>query len=133
MSSIKALNRKRGNIFAQITKLSSKPLENLMELELLTVLDTLLEIKEKFENIKQAYFEIDNDDEFKDVEPLLNKIDEDIQEFQVSGKLLLYKFTEANEFKEDNKSSGNSNNVRLPEIPLPQFDGQFSTWSSFKS
>ncbi|GFV16577.1 uncharacterized protein TNCV_4417661 [Trichonephila clavipes] len=78
MYSIEALNRKRGNILAQLTKLSSKPLENVTELELRTVLDTLLEIKEKFENIKQALFEIDNDDEFKEVEPLLNKIDEDI-------------------------------------------------------
>ncbi|GFS44742.1 uncharacterized protein TNIN_234431 [Trichonephila inaurata madagascariensis] len=116
MSSIKALNRKRDNILTQLTKLSSKPLENLKEFELRTVLDTLLEITEKFENIKQAYFEIDNDDEFKDVEPLLNKIDE---EFQVSGKLLLYKFTEANKFKEDNNSSENANNVQLPEILLP--------------
>ncbi|GFW49758.1 uncharacterized protein TNCV_358611 [Trichonephila clavipes] len=67
------------------------------------------------------------------MEPLLNKTDEDIQEFQVSGKLLLFKFTEANQFKEDNKSSENANNARLPEIPLPQLDGQFSNWSSFKS
>ncbi|GFY54934.1 uncharacterized protein TNIN_155971 [Trichonephila inaurata madagascariensis] len=68
MSSIKALNLKMGNV--QLTKLSSKPLENLTESELRTVLDTLLEIKEKLESIKQAYFEIDNDEEFKDVEPL---------------------------------------------------------------
>ncbi|GFX90409.1 uncharacterized protein TNCV_5067961 [Trichonephila clavipes] len=86
-----------GNILVQPTKLSSKPLDNLTELELRTVLDTLLEIKEKFENIKQAYFEIDNDDEFKDVEPLLlNKIDEDIQEFQktfVDSPLKTYRLT----------------------------------------
>ncbi|GFV87669.1 uncharacterized protein TNCV_779531 [Trichonephila clavipes] len=132
MSLIKALNRKMGTILIQLTKLSSKPLENLMELELRTVLDTLLEIKEKFETIKQAYFRIDNDEEFKNVETLLNKTDEDIKEFQLSGKLLLFKFTEANKFKEDNNSSENAN-VLLPEIPLPQFDGQFSNWSSFKS
>ncbi|GFW74973.1 uncharacterized protein TNCV_2678411 [Trichonephila clavipes] len=121
MSSIKALNRKMGNILVQLTKLSLKRLENLTELELHTLLDILLEIKETFENIKQAYFEIDNDDEFKDVEPLLNKIDEDVQKFQVSRKSLLYKFTESNTFEEDNNSSENTNNVRLPEIPLPQF------------
>ncbi|GFR20433.1 hypothetical protein TNCT_32161 [Trichonephila clavata] len=88
MSSIKALNRKRGNILAQLTKLSSKTLDNLSEFELSTLLDTLHDKQEKFEDIKQAYFEINND-----VEPILNKIDEDIQEFQVSGKLLLYKCT----------------------------------------
>ncbi|GFQ86824.1 uncharacterized protein TNCT_512041, partial [Trichonephila clavata] len=82
MSSIKTLNRKRGNILAQLTKLSSKPLDNLSEFELRTTLDSLYDVKEKFEDIKQAYFEIDNDDEFKDIEPILNKIDEDIQDFQ---------------------------------------------------
>ncbi|GFQ84784.1 uncharacterized protein TNCT_270841 [Trichonephila clavata] len=132
MSSIKTLNRKRGNILAQLTKLSSKPLDNLSEFELRTTLDLLYDIKEKFEDIKQAYFEIDNDKDFKDVEPILNKIDEDIQDFQVSGKLLLYKFTEVDKFKHNN-SSEHANNVRLPEIPLPQFDGQFSNWSSFKN
>ncbi|GFV93338.1 DUF4817 domain-containing protein [Trichonephila clavipes] len=75
MPSIKALNRKRGNKLAQLTKLSSKPLDNLTEFER-TVLGTLLEIIETFENIKQSCFEIDNDDGFKDVEPLLNKRDE---------------------------------------------------------
>ncbi|PRD19114.1 UNVERIFIED_CONTAM: hypothetical protein NCL1_58402 [Trichonephila clavipes] len=109
MSSMKALNRIMGNILVQLTKLSSKPLRNLTQLELRTVLDTLLEIKEEFENIKQAYFEIDNVDEFKDVELLLNKIEEYIQELQ------------------------KANNVRLDEIPLPQFDGQFRNWSYFKS
>ncbi|GFQ96561.1 uncharacterized protein TNCT_659901 [Trichonephila clavata] len=83
MSSIKTLNRKMGNILAQLTKLSSKPLDNLSEFELRTTLDLLYDIKEKFEDIKQAYFEIDNDKEFKDVEPILNKIDEDIQDFQM--------------------------------------------------
>ncbi|GFQ84316.1 uncharacterized protein TNCT_423151 [Trichonephila clavata] len=118
MSSIKTLNRKRGNILAQLTKLSSKPLDNPSEFELRTTLDLLYDIKEKFKDIKQAYFEIDNDKEFKDVEPILNKIDEDIQDFQVSGKLLLYKFTEVDNFKHNN-SSEHANNVRLPEIPLP--------------
>ncbi|GFR17669.1 uncharacterized protein TNCT_637591 [Trichonephila clavata] len=132
MSSIKTLNRKRGNILAQLTKLSSKPLDNLSEFELRTTLDLLYDIKEKFEDIKQAYFEIDNDKEFKDVEPILNKIDEDIQDFQVSGKLLLYKFTEVDKLKHNN-SSEHANNVRLPKIPLPQFDGQFNNWSSFKN
>ncbi|GFR20772.1 uncharacterized protein TNCT_642631 [Trichonephila clavata] len=132
MSSIKTLNRKRGSILAQLTKLSSKPLDNLSEFELRVVLDSLNDIKERFEDIKQVYFEIDNDDEFKDVEPILNKIDEAIQDFQVCGKLLLYKCTEVNKFK-DNNSSEHSNNVRLPEIPLPQFDGQFGNWSSFKN
>ncbi|GFQ74319.1 uncharacterized protein TNCT_576661 [Trichonephila clavata] len=99
MSSIKTLNRKRGNILAPLTKLSSKPLDNLSELELRTVLDSLHDIKEKFKDIKQAYFEIDNNNEFKDVESILNKIDEDIQDFQVRGKLLLYKCTEVNKFK----------------------------------
>ncbi|GFR31238.1 uncharacterized protein TNCT_501501 [Trichonephila clavata] len=132
MSLIKTLNRKRGNILAQLKKLSSKPLDNLSEFELRVILDSLHDIKEKFEDIKQAYFEIDNDDEFKDIEPILNKIDEDIQDFQVSGKLLLYKCTEVNKFK-DNNSSEHVNNVRLPEIPLPQLDGQFSNWSSFKN
>ncbi|GFR26895.1 uncharacterized protein TNCT_118181 [Trichonephila clavata] len=117
MSSIKTLNRKRGNILAQLTKLSSKPLYNLSKFELRVVLDSLKDIKEKFEDIKQAYFEIDNDEEFKDIEPLLNKIDEDIQDFQVSGKLLLYKCTEVDKFKHNN-SSEHANNVRLPEIPL---------------
>ncbi|GFR19535.1 uncharacterized protein TNCT_371311 [Trichonephila clavata] len=131
MSSIQTLNRKRSNILAQLTKLSSKPLDNLSEFELRTVLDSLHDIKGKFENIKQAYFEIDNDDKFNDVEPILNKID-DIQDFQVSRKLLLYKCTEDNKFK-DNNSSEHANDVRLPEIPLPQFDGQFSNWSSFKN
>ncbi|GFQ92767.1 uncharacterized protein TNCT_532631 [Trichonephila clavata] len=132
MFSIKTLNRKRGHILAQLTKLSFKPLVNLSEFELRTVLDSLHDIKEKFGDIKQAYFEIDNDDEFKDIEPILNKIVEDIQDFQVSGKLLLYKCSEVNKFK-DNNSSEHANNVRLPEIPLPQFDRQFSNWSSFKN
>ncbi|GFQ74381.1 integrase catalytic domain-containing protein [Trichonephila clavata] len=93
MSSIKTLNRKRGNILAQLTKLSSKPLDNLSEFELRTTLDLSYGIKVKFEDIKQAYFEIDNDKEFKDVEPILNKIDEDIQDFQnqirISKEILL--------------------------------------------
>ncbi|GFW46430.1 uncharacterized protein TNCV_4811181 [Trichonephila clavipes] len=79
-----------GNILVQFTKISSKPLENLTELELRTVLDTQLEIKEKFESIKQAYFEIDNDEEFQDVEPLLNKTEEDIKEFQLSDSQKLF-------------------------------------------
>ncbi|GFQ86651.1 hypothetical protein TNCT_609231 [Trichonephila clavata] len=82
MSSIKALNRKRGNILTQLAKLLSKSLDNLSEFELRTVLDTSHDIK-KFEDIKQAYFEIDCDDEFNDVEPMLSKIDGDIQEFQL--------------------------------------------------
>ncbi|GFY48628.1 uncharacterized protein TNIN_483451 [Trichonephila inaurata madagascariensis] len=83
---ITMLNRKRGNIKCQLTKMANA-LQKQTDLsipELQAKLDIVLKLQEKFELLKNDYYKITNETEYADAEPVLNSMEDDLQNFEVS-------------------------------------------------
>ncbi|GFQ66274.1 uncharacterized protein TNCT_303691 [Trichonephila clavata] len=78
---ITLLNRKRGNIKCQLTKMANA-LQKQTDLsipELQAKLDILLKLQDKFELLKNDYYRIANDTEYAEAEPSLNSLEDDLQ------------------------------------------------------
>ncbi|GFX35439.1 uncharacterized protein TNCV_102461 [Trichonephila clavipes] len=79
---ITTLNRKRGNIKCQLTKMVNA-LQKQTDLsipELQTKLDIVLKLQGKFELLKNVYYT--NETEYADAEPVLNSMEDDLQDFE---------------------------------------------------
>ncbi|KFM74595.1 hypothetical protein X975_22117, partial [Stegodyphus mimosarum] len=144
---ITTLNRKRGNIKGQLTRISNAitAAEKQTELDIAQLqahLDTVVNIHEKFEVLKNDYYRILTDDEFEEAEALLSEVDEDIEKLEVSLKTSINKqktVTNQNSDSPKNESYSVCNDqfkralVKLPKIPLPNFSGKFEEWNLFKT
>ncbi|GFT52548.1 uncharacterized protein TNCV_4266911, partial [Trichonephila clavipes] len=78
------LNRKRGNIKCQLTKMANA-LQKQMDLsipELQAKLDVVLKLQEKFDLLKNDYYKITNEAECTEVKPVLNLMKDYLQDFE---------------------------------------------------
>ncbi|GBM58169.1 hypothetical protein AVEN_36891-1, partial [Araneus ventricosus] len=77
---ITTLNRKRGNIKSQITKLANALVDKTEHSipKLQAQLDVVSRLQEKFELLKNDYYKITNTTEFADVESSLDSVEDDL-------------------------------------------------------
>ncbi|GFV03869.1 uncharacterized protein TNCV_3173031 [Trichonephila clavipes] len=91
---ITTLNRKRGNIKCQLTKMANA-LQKQTDLsipELQAKLSIVLKLEEKFEQLKSDYYKITNETEYAYAESVLNSMEDDLQDFEVCLKTSINKF-----------------------------------------
>ncbi|GBL70765.1 hypothetical protein AVEN_269006-1 [Araneus ventricosus] len=87
---ITILNRKRGNIKSQITKLANALVEKTEHSipKLQAQLDIVSKLQEKFELLKNDYYKITNQTEFTEVESALDSVEDDLlnlESFRTDG------------------------------------------------
>ncbi|KAF8790385.1 hypothetical protein HNY73_005410 [Argiope bruennichi] len=144
MTDITSLNRKRGSIKNQLTKLNNVLTEgqNKMHIpELQAQLDIVLNIDGKFEELKDDFYKIVKEEDFQKIETSLFEVDEDIQKLEISlktsiNKLKTMKIDSAhNQSVDDSIISDQTKKafIKLPKIPLPFFSGKFEEWNLFKT
>ncbi|GFR10908.1 uncharacterized protein TNCT_409841 [Trichonephila clavata] len=106
---ITLLNRKRGNIKCQLTKMANA-LQKQTDLsihELQAKLDVVLKLQDKFELLKNDYYGIANDTEYAEAEPSLNSLEDDLQDFEQRHHTLLHKYsTPSTNYKTDLETLG---------------------------
>ncbi|GFU31953.1 integrase catalytic domain-containing protein [Nephila pilipes] len=87
MAAVVALNRKRGNLKGQLTKLLSAVTdEETMDIPKLEAqLEILKKIQEKFEVLKEDYYKSASDEEYLTKEASLSEIDQEIQYLEGSS------------------------------------------------
>jgi len=132
---IKKLNRKKAYLKEQITKLIAAD-EDLEDVNKIKARLTICEnYKKKLEELKDEYYDVADDEELEDINSCLEELDDQLQILEVSLLTLINKFMNKSV---DSKSPQIANkqlinvSVRLPEIPLPLFDGSFDQWNNFK-
>ncbi|CAL1262782.1 unnamed protein product [Larinioides sclopetarius] len=147
---VTSLNRKRGNIKGQVTRLENalqdKNVGELTLPELQAQLDVVLKLQEKFEILKSDYYKNANETEFSEAEVALDSIEEDLQNLEVSLKTSINKlkynveYLKGQNIDSSTKDAHTANNdqpkratIKLPEIPLPLFNGKFEEWNLFKT
>ncbi|GFS79813.1 integrase catalytic domain-containing protein [Trichonephila clavipes] len=109
--------------------------------ELQAQLDSVLNIKQKYEALKEEYYRISKEKEFQKVEASIYEVDDDIQKLEVS--LTHTHKTSINKLKSikiQNETDNYINNehskrplIKLPKIPLPYFSGKIEERSLFKT
>ncbi|GFS43342.1 hypothetical protein NPIL_292631 [Nephila pilipes] len=81
-SNITTLNRKNGNIKAQITKLSNWKETNDPS-DIAAHLTVLEKLQKKFDDLKTEYFKSATDEEILEIEISLAEMDSDIQDLEI--------------------------------------------------
>ncbi|GFQ74086.1 integrase catalytic domain-containing protein [Trichonephila clavata] len=106
---ITLLDRKRGNIKCQLTKMANA-LQKQTDLsipELQAKLDVVLKLQDKFELLKNDYYGIANDTKYAEAEPSLNSLEDDLQDFEQKHHTLLHKYsTPSTNYKTDLETLG---------------------------
>ncbi|GBM66014.1 hypothetical protein AVEN_39181-1 [Araneus ventricosus] len=133
---IMVLNRKKGSIKGQLTKLHTfiSQKENKSETVITTHLEILSRTSTKFEKLRNEFYRTVPDDDFEEVESSLSEIEDDIFQIEVSLKSLLHelRLNTSDSNSSDAKSIDKTVSIKLPEIPLPVFNGKIEEWNSFK-
>ncbi|GFQ67378.1 integrase catalytic domain-containing protein [Trichonephila clavata] len=127
------LNRKRGSVKAQLTRIKdfiNNPDEK-DKIKMESKMDTLKSLRIKLSDIRNEYYEVLTNE--SDLEPLKLEIldlEDDYEDIQVRIKNIISKI----DLKNNNVTScGNSfNNIKLPDIQLPRFNGSYHDWFNFK-
>ncbi|KAF8763605.1 hypothetical protein HNY73_021775 [Argiope bruennichi] len=123
---ITSLNRTRGGIKAQITRLlasiKDQQLEDVEIEEIEVKLDKVRKLNQQFELLRQDYYKVvKKDEDLVEIENSFEDIDSDLLKLEVSLKKLFNNCMHENGNAKINKS--NDVNIKLPEIPLPKFSG----------
>ncbi|CAL1292418.1 unnamed protein product [Larinioides sclopetarius] len=114
--------------------------------ELQAQLDVVLKLQEKFEILKSDYYKNANETEFSEAEAALDSIEEDLQNLEVSLKTSINKLKYDVEYLKGQNIDSSAKDahtanidqpkrapIKLPEIPLPLFNGKFEEWNLFKT
>lgn len=135
MATLVVLNRKRGSLKAQVTRLETLVKDKSVtwtKLKLDTKLKALEKISCSVEELRSEYYvTAPEDQDMTEIETALMELDERVEELEVSFNQLL-SIDAKNISKSSENCSKNSCKIKLPEIPLPQFSGKYEEWSMFK-
>ncbi|KAG8173880.1 hypothetical protein JTE90_007419 [Oedothorax gibbosus] len=141
MSTDSVLNRRRGNIRGQLTKLC-KSVDEEKECNLDILLahqEQLCRLAKKFEDLKVGFYETVADTEIDSVEATLSEMDDEISKLEVRLLTSIQKIKISNNKMPNddprkvlNEKPANSA-PKLPDITLPIFCGKIEEYSSFKS
>ncbi|GBM26035.1 hypothetical protein AVEN_23188-1 [Araneus ventricosus] len=135
---IVVINRKRGSLKSSITKLAtfvtSANSKNRILCE--TKLENFQKFKVKLGEVKNEYFEIVEDKDLEALEISVIELEEECERLEVSLKTIL---TTSNKITVPTNKDGNNSeslsesvHIRLLEIPLPKFSGQYQDWQNFR-
>ncbi|KAF8764962.1 hypothetical protein HNY73_022985 [Argiope bruennichi] len=138
-SDLVVLNRRKGSIRAQLTKLRTfiEKREHLTESTVITQLDILSRTSTRFEELRNEYYRTVSDNDFDQVESNLSELEDEILKIEVSLKSILHDLKSTSVSNSTNgaiikESIDKVTSIRLPEIPLPLFNGKIEEWNSFK-
>ncbi|GFQ92438.1 integrase catalytic domain-containing protein [Trichonephila clavata] len=127
------LNRKRGSVKAQLTRIkdfTNNPDEK-DKIKLESKMDTLKSLRIKLSDIRKEYYEVVTN--YSELEPLeleILDLEDNCEDIQVLIKNIISKIDLKNN---DVTCWGNSfNNIKLPDIQLPRFNGSYHDWFNFK-
>ncbi|GFY04665.1 uncharacterized protein TNCV_419211 [Trichonephila clavipes] len=136
---LKALNRKRGVVKAQLTRIKNfmNNSDEKDKTHLESQLDTLKSLRIKLSDIREEYYEVVADD--SDLEPLESEIldlEDDCEDkyiyiyIQVRIKNIFSNI----DLKSNAVTSWENSfkNIKLPDIQLPRFNGSYHEWFNFK-
>ncbi|XP_035225304.1 uncharacterized protein LOC118197858 [Stegodyphus dumicola] len=136
MNNVIALNRQRGCLKAKVTKLEHS-LRDFVENEesesfLEVKLQSLSGIKRSLDELKQRYLNLPADVAIEESCEIIEELEDDLEKMEVSLKYLLSKLKSKVNALPVRKNTVENINVKLPEIPLPQFSGKYKEFHSFK-
>lgn len=136
MTTLVSLNRKKGSLKAQITRLETSINDQGLEwtkTKLELKVKSLEKLVQSLETLKIEFYEIlpENDD-LSDLEAEFLDMQERMEMLEVSLTQLLKDFEKNCINKIENKDNSNVCNIKLPEITLPQFSGRYEDWNPFK-
>ncbi|KAF8784368.1 hypothetical protein HNY73_010056 [Argiope bruennichi] len=138
-SDLVVLNRRKGSIRGQLTKLRTfiEKGEHLTESTVITQLDILSRTSTRFEELRNEYYRTVSDNDFDQVESNLSELEDEILKIEVSLKSILHDLKSTSVSNSTNgaiikESIDKVTSIRLPEIPLPLFNGKIEEWNSFK-
>ncbi|GBN37768.1 hypothetical protein AVEN_172642-1 [Araneus ventricosus] len=129
---VTTLNRKRGNIKSEITKLANALVEKTEHSipKLQAQLDIVSKLQEKFELLKNDYYKITNQTEFTEVESALDSVEDDLLNLEASLETSINQLkcnVESVSFPSQSKGAP----IKLPKISLPTFCGRYEEWNLF--
>lgn len=131
--SIVPLNRQLGSIKTKYQRLvkfiDSVELEKGNKLELELKLDNLIKVRNECDQLRINYYELPEEIDITEKESDLDTIDESLDELEVRFKTLLSSYKVSDKIETDNRRV----EVKLPDIPLPEFNGNYENWEIFKS
>lgn len=136
-----AINRKRGSLKAQLTRLETALTDDSVawtRIKLEIKLKALEKISSSIEELRSDYYtSVPEDEDMTEIENSLIDLDTRIEELEVSFNQLLI-----DDAKNVSNTSGNASyssenktntcKIKLPEIPLPLFNGKYEEWNMFK-
>lgn len=133
----KTLNRKRVNLKARLTKYEADVADKTKtanEIELKSKLDSVKNLKAELEDLKEKYYDVLSDEELKEHDQQLMDLYFRLEDLEVGINILI------NSLKTNSKTVSNvdvgkgkeRSNIKLPDIPLPNFDGKYEEWFVFK-
>ncbi|XP_054715273.1 uncharacterized protein LOC129224750 [Uloborus diversus] len=137
VSDLTILNRKRGAIKGQITRIENcvnaetPPDSKVLELKL----SSLNNLKEKINSLRnESFCSLPNDKDVEDFEGTLTEVEDYLEETEVSiFNLLKIQNTSSSKAEKANSESIANAKIKLPSISLPHFSGKYTEWLTFKS
>ena len=137
MTSLVALNRKKGALKAQLTRQESCMTDEKSEwtkVKLELKLKNLDKLLCTLDTLRTEFYEaVPETEDIADIEAEFVEIQERIEMLEVSFKQLFNDCDDDCNNKTESKQKLNACNIKLPEIVLPQFTGKYEDWYTFKT
>lgn len=134
---ITVLNRKRGGLKSKITKYENdfdddSKIWDVIELK--TKLDSIKELKCELKELEDCYYSVVDDEKLDEQTQQLSNMFFRIEDLQVRVLKLINSFKEISNsnVSEHVPQNIDRNSIKLPDIPLPSFDGKYEEWFVFK-
>ncbi|XP_054709282.1 uncharacterized protein LOC129218988 [Uloborus diversus] len=135
MTDLNILNRRRGGLKGQVTRLLSSigsDIDAMDSTEIDCKLEHVQALKTKFEQLKLDYYSVLKDEELDENEEIFIDLEEELEKIEVALKRK-FKQLNNNISRSFNDAPPNSTiSIRLPEISLPKFNGKYEEWFLFK-
>ncbi|GBN03980.1 hypothetical protein AVEN_20945-1 [Araneus ventricosus] len=96
-------------------------------------LDNVLELCEKIECLKLDYYDITEDEQIGDNDVEFENMEDDLEYLKVSFQKILFQFNTVDNVQMHKSRIPNEVFVKLPEVSLPEFNGNIDNWSNFKA
>ncbi|GBO18769.1 hypothetical protein AVEN_12-1 [Araneus ventricosus] len=95
-------------------------------------LDNVIELCEKIECLKLDYYDITADEQIGDNDVEFENMEDDLEYLKVSFQKILFQFNTVDNVQMHKSRIPNEVFVKLPEVSLPEFNGNIDNWSNFK-
>ncbi|XP_054706729.1 uncharacterized protein LOC129216539 [Uloborus diversus] len=132
MAKITALNRQKGALKTQVTKLGlffEDKEWTFSKIELDIKLKALKRIQESASELRSQYYQlIEKDEDLPPIEKDLDELELKTEELEVR----IYTFLSTHEENNSTNESKNNALVRLPELSISKFAGKIEEWNNFK-